>query len=344
MVLPKMMGKVEAVLVKVGDRVQAGETLFSLEKVDVARQVEQARLAVQAANANLSLARQQQALAAGNLSRSTELFAEKLQLSADNFARNRTLYEAGALSLVQFQQAELMFKEEQSMLRAQMEQAEFAAGDGSISLAEINLRQAQLAYTQAQDALLNTSVKATSSGVVSTVNVQAGEYVSTSQPAVVIVGIDTIKVQVDVSQMVINSIYPDMPIKALVAAAGVEVQGTVYTVSPAPNAQTGLYPVTVLADNADHLIKPGMFAELVIETEVREGVMVIDSRAVVEREGRQVVFLVEGDRAVAVEVQTGLVSGGLLELISGINLESRVVVRGQQYLQNGSRIQIVREQ
>ncbi|HSL93466.1 MAG TPA: efflux RND transporter periplasmic adaptor subunit, partial [Bacillota bacterium] len=344
LVFPRIMGKTETVLVKVGDLVDAGDVLFSLEKVDVSGQVEQARLALQAANANLSLARQQQALALSNLARSAELLEEKLQLSADTFARNRTLYEAGALSLVQFQQAELMYREEQSMLRAQIEQAEFAAGDGSIALAEVNVKQAQLAYSQAQDALGNTRVTASSNGVVSVVNVQPGDYVSTAQPAIVIVGMDAIIVQVDVSQMVVNSIFPDMPIKALVSAADAEVRGTVYSVSPVPSAQTGLYPVTVLADNPGHVIKPGMFAELAIELEARDNVLVIDSRAVVERHGKQVVFVVEADRAIAVEVQTGLESGGLVELVSGITVTSRVVVRGQQYLQHNSRVEIVREQ
>lgn len=344
MTFPKVMGRAEFVQVRIGDLVDAGDVLFTLEKADVSRQVEQARLSLQAANANLTLARQQQALAQASLARNTELFVEKLQLSTETFARNRTLFEAGAISQVQFQQAELMYREEQAVLTAQMEQAEAAAGGGNIALAEISVRQAQLAYSQAVDALENTTVKAQRAGVVSAVNVQAGDYVSTAQPAVVIVGMDQVKLQVDVSQVVVNRIVPGMPVRAVVAAADVTVNGTVDTTSPAPNAQTGLYPVTVRADNQSHVIKPGMFAELYIEIEVREDVLTVDSRAVVERDGRQVVFVVVEDRAVAVEVTTGLLSGGRLEIRSGIDHSSRVVLRGQQYLQNNSLVQIVREQ
>jgi len=55
MVMPKMVGKVEKVNVSVGDSVNKNAVLFTLEKEDVQKQVNQAKTAYESAKANFEL-------------------------------------------------------------------------------------------------------------------------------------------------------------------------------------------------------------------------------------------------------------------------------------------------
>jgi multidrug efflux pump subunit AcrA (membrane-fusion protein) len=343
MVIPKMVGRVASVRVKVGDTVPADEVLFALETTDIERQVEQSRIALQGAQANLALSQSQSSLAKASLERTRGLIGDKIAHSRTSFERNLALYEAGALSLVQFQQAEMMHKEEIAVLQNQLEQAELAASDGSLRVVEISVQQAQLAYRQALDALSNAVIRAPINGTVATVNVQTAEFASTAQPAVVLVNIDPVKIQVDVSQSLINKLYRGKEVTVRVVAADGDIRaGIIDTVSPVPNAQTGLYPISILLENQEQAIKPGMFAEVTVSTDHREDAMVIDSRAVVERGGQQWVFVAEGDRARAVKVVTGIQSGTEIEIKEGLTGDMEIIVRGQHYVQDGSLIEVVR--
>ena len=344
MVMPKMVGKVESVRVKVGDPVIGNQILFSLETDDIRRQVDQASIALQGAQANLSLSESQLRLAQSSFDQTKELMDSKIQLSLSTYERNKALYEAGALSAVQFSQAEMMHREEMAMLKNQLEQTEFAASGGSLRVVEISVRQAELAYNQALEALSNAVVRSPIAGTVSTVNAQVGEFVSTAQPAIVVVDIDVVKVQVDVSQTIINKLHRDKSVFVRVSAASQDIYaGVINTVSPTPNMQTGLYPVVILLKNPEQLIKPGMFAEVTVSTDYREGVLVVDSRAVVERDGQQWVFVADGDRARGIRVLTGLHASAEIEIVEGLTPDMRVIVRGQHYVQDGSLIEVVRE-
>jgi len=73
-----------------------------------------------------------------------------------------------------------------------------------------------------------------------------------------------------------------------------------------------------------------------------EDTIVVPSDAVVDRDDIQIVYIVEDDRAVERQVQTGLDTGDRIQIVSGISEGDKVIVEGQQYVSHGVTVKVVR--
>ena len=65
-------------------------------------------------------------------------------------------------------------------------------------------------------------------------------------------------------------------------------------------------------------------------------------RQVIDKDDKQVVFVVQEDKAVEKEVRTGLDTGEMIHIISGITEGDEVIVEGQQYVSDGVTVKVVR--
>jgi RND family efflux transporter MFP subunit len=205
------------------------------------------------------------------------------------------------------------------------------------------LSMARESYAAAGDAYGNSSVTAPISGYITQVNVAEGAMASQAVPAVGISNIDKLKIDTTLSEQMINKVRVGDTVGVLVKSVSEEpLSGTVTALSPAPAAGSLTYPVVISLDNADAAVKPGMFAEVVIETARAEGALAIPTRALMIKSGRQVVAVLEaGDQVVFQEVTTGVDDGEMIEILSGIGDGARIVVEGQAYLDESSQVNIV---
>jgi hypothetical protein len=104
-------------------------------------------------------------------------------------------------------------------------------------------------------------------------------------------------------------------------------------------------PVQAQLDNAAKLLKPGMFAELEVVTDrTSKPVIAIPTTAIVEANGKKIVYVQSGDTFQAVEVNLGQITGDVAEVKTGLFAGDRVVTqRGMllyaQSLRGGSKAQ-----
>lgn len=304
--VPKMPGKVVSVNVTAGSHVKAGEVLFTLDAQDLQKAADQAALAARAAEVNYERTKEQVAEAKLNLERQQQLYA------------------AGAIS------------------KSQLEAFENQASDKPLELAQLQWDQAKLSLQQAQDALSNAIVTAPIDATVAAVNVKYGEMASTVQPAVTLATLDKLYVSINVGENIIAALKPGQEAKITVAGGGgAELSGKIDTLAPAANAQTQLYPVKIKIDKADSSIKPGMFAKVQLAIDTKANVLAVNSEAVVLKNGKNTVYVVEGDRAVAKEVVTGVDTGTQLEIVKGLQAGEKVIVKGQTLVEQGSKVKVV---
>jgi hypothetical protein len=85
--------------------------------------------------------------------------------------------------------------------------------------------------------------------------------------------------------------------------------------------------------------RPGMSAVVDLQVLTAENALAVPAAAIVRDEGRDAVFVVEGDRAVRREVRLGAQGEDLVEIIAGLEPGARVVVRDADRLRDG---QVVR--
>ena len=98
-IIPKASGTVETVSVSLGDVVEEGDTLFTIEQNDYARNVEQAQNSVQLAQKSVD----QAANGLNSAKINYELNKDKIENAMLNLERTRILYEEGAVSKSQLE-------------------------------------------------------------------------------------------------------------------------------------------------------------------------------------------------------------------------------------------------
>jgi len=304
-VVPKIMGKVEDVRVSIGDTVEKDDVLFILNEEDIQNQVDQARAAYNTALANY------------------ERTKEQIENAKDAFDRTEELYEEGAVSKVEYDQAKL------------------AASDKSLQTVQAQVNQAKVGYNQALDALENTEVKAPIDGTITSINIEEGEYATNSSPSLVIMDMENVKIVVNVTENIINKIYSDKEVTVKIDAANLITDAKIESVSDSVNPQTGLYEVKIRVPNESN-IKSGMFASVIIPTDIRENVLAVPSQSVLQKGDSTIIYTAEGDIAVENIVETGLDIGDRLQITSGISKGDKVIVKGQDYISEGTNIKVVR--
>ena len=108
--------------------------------------------------------------------------------------------------------------------------------------------------------------------------------------------------------------------------------GSVLRIAPTVNEQTRALRAEVLIDNTSGVLRPGMFVEVTLIVERRENVPVVPRRAITERGGRSVAFVLRGQRVARVDVTLGLGDDDRIEIRNGLAAGDRVVVRGLETL------------
>lgn len=183
-------GRVEAIAVKEGDAVQQGDALARLDRAELIARLDAANAQLQGARALLAeLERgarpeeQRQAEAAVDAAR------RKMQEMQASLARTRKLYEGGAVSREQLDQAQTAFTVARSQAdQAQQQLSMVNTGPRSerLDAQRAVVRQAQAAVAQVEANLDNAIILAPFAGIVTVRHREPGESVSGGLPVLTV--------------------------------------------------------------------------------------------------------------------------------------------------------------
>jgi cobalt-zinc-cadmium efflux system membrane fusion protein len=109
--------------------------------------------------------------------------------------------------------------------------------------------------------------------------------------------------------------------------------GTVILVSSVVDPETRTVKVRTEVPNPDGRLKPDMFANVEIVTDVHRTSISIPLSAVLDDNGKSIVFIADGNGYKKVGVNTGIKSNDRVEIIEGLKAGDRVVVKGNYLLQ-----------
>lgn len=359
MVNAPINGTVVELLVQPGDRVERGQALAKIVAPDLIelRVSSQGNRAgaeadLRAAQANLTLAQRnyerQGAIAATDIAAAQKQVAQ----AQERFEQDQRLAGAGAIARQQLLESESNLATARSQLtRAESRQAVLEAE------AELERSQAALAAAQAhlqlstatyQTRLQQLNSPATEQGVVTVVAPIAGKVAErpvtlgeaveeAATPILSIVNGDRLRVMANVYEKDLGQVAVGQSVRATVASLpNQSFAGRVVTVGAVVDGTTRVIPVTAELENAGAL-KPGMFAELEILTgRTPDAVLSIPASALVDAEGRTLVFVQNGDAFEPVDVAVGRRAGDQVEIQSGLFEGDQVVVQGalQLYAQS----------
>jgi HlyD family secretion protein len=201
--------------------------------------------------------------------------------------------------------------------------------DSALKAAQVKVDEAQVAVDDAQRNLDNAKLVAPFDGVVSAVNYGVGD--TASGTAVTLVDPSVLQVKVTISEVDIAKVQVgETASMTLDALTGNTYTATVMSVSPVGTVSSGVvnYTATLEIKNADGAIKPGMTANLALEVERRDNVLLVPVRAVRTSGTRKVVTVQANGQSIQTTVTTGLSNDTSIEIVSGVK-EGDVVVVSQ---------------
>jgi RND family efflux transporter MFP subunit len=141
---------------------------------------------------------------------------------------------------------------------------------------------------------------------------------------------------------VVNKLTPGQEVNVTIPAVSSEpIKAVIDTISPSVNTMTQLYPVKIYLENPDGKIKPGMFANVEMALDVRKDVLAVASEAVLLKDGKNVVYIVQDGKAVEREVKVGLDTGSEVEILEGLKEGDTIIINGQHYVEDGGTVKVV---
>lgn len=311
--------KCTAVYAKAGDQVQAGDILCTLD--------------LGSALASYNAARISYSSALQSYNDQKAVLDKQVQLALDNVNNTKALFEIGAASQLEVDQAELNYQSASAGRNATLSQLE-----AGIQNAQSGVEQLDIAL---EDVDSNGNVIAPISGTLATFSAVENSFISNTMPLAVIDGPDQMKVSVSVSEALVPKLSPGDEASVYVSAIDREFTAVIRSVEQAANMQTQLYTVvlTVPADVGG--LMNGMFADVTFHTDVSENAIVIPTEAILNDGSVQYVFIEENGTAKYVEITTGLTGNGVTEVLSGLAAGQSLVTVGQEYLTDGAAVRVV---
>jgi len=334
-VVPEISGKVASVNVSKGQRVKKGQLLVSLERDELEAQYNQAQAAHKKAVAAYSTTESQIIQAENNFKNASANFenAEK------EYSRMKVLYDQGVISPQQFDAIKVQYQVAESNLKAAKKQLEIVKKT-SYEIAKADIEQAEANLNLTRQRLENCDIISPIDGIVAEVNVDPGEMAGVGAPVVTVVEMDSVLAAAKVTEKYLKSIEEGQTVEVLIEAVlDRPLKGKVVHISPVAdprNANT--YELEVEIPNKNYQIKPGMSAVVSLVLERAEDVPAVPIDSVIERSGKNIVFVVEGKKAAVREVSLGIKNDKYVEIKKGLKRGDRVVVKGQHILNDGDRV------
>jgi RND family efflux transporter MFP subunit len=318
-VATKITGRLVYLAVEEGSRVKKGDIIARLENNDSIAARDQAE-------ANLLTARFQLEQSLAELTEATL-----------SYNRSQKLITAGYIAKSDFDAADARYKRASAAVLA--------------NRAAITNRQAAL--KGAEVTLDYANLRAPFDAVVLTKNADVGDIVTplgaaaNAKAAVVdVADMNSLKVEVDVSESNIEKVFTAQPCEIHLDALSAErFPGKVHMIVPTADRTKASVMVKVAFNSLNPRVLPEMSAKVaflsreILETEMQP-VMAIPASSVIFSSQPSVVFGIAKDRTVKIPVTTGREMNGMIEILSGINIGDKIIASPSGKMDDGTKVKL----
>ena len=318
-VASKVTGRLVALMVEEGSKIKQGEVIARMENTDVSAIRDQAAANLNTARATLGQAR----------------------ADRDNAQKEYERYK------------QLVAKEYVSRSDYEVAETRYRRAVEGVKAAEAAVHAAEAALKNAEAGLDYTLIRAPFDAVVLTKNADIGDIVTpigaaaNAKAAVVtIADMNSLQVEVDVSETSITTIRVGQPCDIqLDALPDMRFRGEVYAIVPTVDRSKATVLVKVRFLDKDRRMLPDMSAKVSflprrLAPEEMKPRLAAGRSALIERSGGTFAYLLEGNRVRETPVRVGARYGDMVEILSGLKTGDRIVVNPPKGLKDGSRIKV----
>lgn len=207
--------------------------------------------------------------------------------------------------------------------------------------ARASLASAEAGLESARITLARTSIKAADDGVVTSRSATLGTVVSAGTELYRLLRQGRVEWQAELDARQVDLVRPGQKARLTLPGGG-RVEGEVRMVSPTLNAGTSR-AIAYVALPAGGGARVGNYASGVIELDAKPA-LTLPQSAIVLRDGRSYVFTVGGDnRTTRLPVTCGRRRGDRVEVLTGLEAQTRVVESGGAFLADGALVTVAPE-
>jgi HlyD family secretion protein len=310
----KATGRLEWLGVAEGSRVKAGDLIARIDNRDVIAQSQSADAAAHAAEA---------------LVRQAEVERQNAQVE---YRRSDELVGKGFISRSALDTAKA---------RLDRAQAAVASAQANVNAARANARNAQVAVDY-------TEIRAPFDGVILSKSANVGDLVTPfsnatdSKGAVVsMADMSTLEVEADVSESSLGKISVGQPAEMVLdALPDMRFRGRISRIVPTVDRAKATVMTKVKFDAIDPRVLPEMSAKVSflsqeVTAEQQKPLVAVNPDAIVQRDGRNVVFVVRDGHAVAVPVTPGAKLGDATAVTGDVKAGEKAVAKPAPSLASG---------
>ncbi len=184
-------------------------------------------------------------------------------------------------------------------------------------------------------------IKAPFSGRVGLRNISAGAYIEPGDTIATLDSINPINLDFEVPESAIGKIAIGNNVKCFSRAyPNKAFEGTIKTIDTRVKPASRAITVRATIPNEENLLKPGMFMIVDLPVEQRTGSIIVPEAAIRTSGTERSVYIVIDGKAKLKKVELGQRLVGEVEILSGIDEESIVVVGGHQKIRDNSPVLI----
>ena len=295
---PLARGRLDQVLVKVGDRVSAGQALAQLDNIEAGE------------------------ISAQYNSARAELQRLKIQFAAQQrqVERNRRLSEIGAVPQKDY---EFSLAEKQGLEEGIHAQESTVAG--------LSARLRRFGLSDAGDnATPTTAIRAPFAGLIIRMAAAPGDVVESGAELFALADLSTVYVQAQVYEKDLGQVHTGQPAFISVDAyPGVQFAGRVASIGDLIDPETRTAAVRCLVMNSGARLKLDMLATIEFPKSTKRNTLSVPTDAIQAIEGKSTVFVRNSPERFSIrQVQAGLTSEGRTEIVKGISEGDPVVSKG----------------
>ncbi|WP_022851506.1 efflux RND transporter periplasmic adaptor subunit [Limisalsivibrio acetivorans] len=328
MLIPKVVGYVEAIHVSPGESFEKGDLLVSIKSTELEEKKRFAESAVQEAESGFNQAEIGLRMAEGQLKQAESNF----ELAKKTYDRYSNLIKNDSVSKQEFDQVESKYEQAKEQVNIVRENVSLAKE--KMQQLRLKKQQAEAMLAEVQAYLSYTEIRAPFNGVVLEKLLDTGNLAAPGNP-ILKIGNNEMVVYAFLNESLINDISVGSRAEITVDSLNFTCSSTVLQISPDIDAATRNFKVKL---SGHERFVPGMYAKVSIATG-EDSIVTVPENALVQRGQLSVVFVEENMKADMRIVKTGRNFEGVIEILSGVKAGESIVVQNAEALKTGDKLE-----
>jgi len=257
-----------------------------------------------------------------------------------SYQQAKIALEQAKLSL---EEAESNYLRYQELIKRELvSEQDFQTQEAQYNQRKLDYQNRMENYKNLQLQLNWTKIRALSEGYITERLIEVGDRVNANQQVYTIEDFKPLLIRVSVPTSDAIKLETGMAAEVMTEILkGAVFEGAVKLINPRVDVQTGTVKVTVEVLDESLRLKPGMFVEVRIAIGMKENVLVIPRKAILYKQNKTYVFVLNQNQVTQREILLGLSEEDYVEVTSGLDRGEVIVVVGVEGVKDGQKVDVV---